>query len=317
MKKASIFLTLFALTLIVSEGASAQEKRSKKSTDHDSLTVLAYNIFMRPTLLFKDKQMARAKHIVKRLNNSYDVLVLSEVFDDQVRAYIVQNMTAYPYKSRILGRSYTVGETKRRPQLKNGRINGGVLILSRYPIVKEKHRIYSSSLFPDSLSAKGVLQVSIKKKSRLYHIFGTHLQAGKKSSGGPKVRYNQVKDILALIEEGQFSKRDGVIVAGDLNMNLFSQVKRAGTETEAQRMLRSLSMLAPKVRPFQGRAITRLIDYVLVSSKHRAPSKQSLEKLVYFGPIDGESYPLSDHPAVLGRFRFPRGTPSKKTKRLY
>ncbi|MDF1664295.1 MAG: hypothetical protein P1V97_21185, partial [Planctomycetota bacterium] len=61
--------------------------------------------------------------------------------------------------------------------------------------------------------------------------------------------------------------------------------------------------------------VTHLIDYVLSSAKHRQPSKASLEKLLFYGEIDGQSHPLSDHPAVLARLEFPK-TLSKK-KRLY
>ncbi|MDF1667560.1 MAG: sphingomyelin phosphodiesterase, partial [Planctomycetota bacterium] len=248
MRKAMVFMGVLSLALLSSGAVIAQDEEDAAGGKRDTLSVLAYNIYMRPTLLFKDKQMERAKHIVKRLNKTHDVIVFSEAFDDKVRAYLVKNMTGYPYKSRVLGRRATVGKQKRLPNLKNGQINGGVLILSRYPIVKEVHKIYSASLFPDSLAAKGVLQASIKKNGRLYHIFGTHLQAGMKSSGGSEVRFKQVQDIQSLIAKGGFSEDDAVIVAGDLNMNLFSRKMRAGKETEAQRMLKALSMVVAPLK---------------------------------------------------------------------
>lgn len=317
MKKAMIVLGLMTALLIAPEPVIAQDKAETKTGHRETLTVLAYNIYMRPTLLFKDKQMERAKHIVQRLSDSHDVIVFSEAFDDKVRAYLVKNIKGYPYKSRILGRQETIGKQKRLPNLKNGQINGGVLILSRYPIVKERHKIYRASLFPDSLAAKGVLQVSIKKNDRLYHIFGTHLQAGKRSSGGPETRFKQVQDIQSLIAQGDFSKDDVVIVAGDLNMDLFSSQKVAGNKTEAQRMLKTLSQSTPPLKTFESRPVKHLIDYVLCSTKHRRPSIESLEKLLFYGEIDGKAHPLSDHPAVLARFEFPKAERRSKKKRLY
>jgi endonuclease/exonuclease/phosphatase family metal-dependent hydrolase len=243
------------------------------------------------------------------------VIVFSEAFDDKVRQYLLANLPGYPHRSRILGQASTVEKkTRMLPAVKNGQINGGVLIVSKWPIIKERHKIYKATAFPDSLSAKGVLGVTVEMKGRRFHVFGTHLQAGKrgkKNSRGPDIRFRQVQDIQKLITKWQIPQAEPVFVAGDLNMNKFSTKKVSGDLTEYQRMMKTLGMTLPALSGDER----QLIDYVLYSKHHKAPKAASLRKHTFFAIIDKKKSALSDHPAVHGIFHF---EPIKsRKKKLY
>jgi hypothetical protein len=54
---------------------------------------------------------------------------------------------------------------------------GGLLVLSRFPIVQTSFVGYSAGYQIDKIVEKGCLHVLIKKEESFLHIFDTHLQA--------------------------------------------------------------------------------------------------------------------------------------------
>jgi sphingomyelin phosphodiesterase len=56
--------------------------------------------------------------------------------------------------------------------------DGGLLTLSKYPIIEEHFVAYNKSAFSDSISYKGVLYTMIELPNQSYlHLFNTHLNA--------------------------------------------------------------------------------------------------------------------------------------------
>lgn len=118
------------------------------------LNVLSYNVYMRPTSLFANGQMIRAGLIPDQIPG-YDVVVFQEAFDDDTRAQLLRGMTAkgYPYHTDILG-------TDRGTEQ-----DGGVIIVSRWPIVLQKQRLFGDVCSDWDCSAdKGVLYAKIDKQ---------------------------------------------------------------------------------------------------------------------------------------------------------
>lgn len=65
--------------------------------------------------------------------------------------------------------------TSEAPSLfSNCLIDGGLLILSRFPIVKSEFRAYKFGIGSDALSKKGCLYALININGRYLHLFETH-----------------------------------------------------------------------------------------------------------------------------------------------
>jgi len=55
--------------------------------------------------------------------------------------------------------------------------DGGLLILSRFPILEVEFRPFDYGVLADAISYKGVLYAKIEVDGRLLHLFTTHTQA--------------------------------------------------------------------------------------------------------------------------------------------
>ena len=78
----------------------------------------------------------------------------------------------YPYATSIL----------HDPDPFTSLLNGGVMIVSKWPIVREAQHIYRDAChYSDCLAAKGVKYARVNKTignlSKIFNIFATHMQA--------------------------------------------------------------------------------------------------------------------------------------------
>ncbi len=289
----------------------------------NELTVLAYNVWLRPGY-FLDGQAARAKLLPRELLR-HDVLVLSETFAASSRLLFEALAPHYPYQSGVLG----------KPRLTDGPMrvgNGGVTILSRWPVVARDERHFHGCLRgPDAYADKGVLYACIRKLGRRYHLFGSHTQAPPESPF--RVVYRWVRrDADAIYRDlrlqqfamiGRFIKQvappadEPVVIAGDLNTDML------GAPDEYAQMLELLDAKLPEER--WGRPATwepgenplcggrdEWLDYVLWSRSHLQPRAAELEVRAIRSPFHWRRLPggrryhdLSDHHAVWARLEYP------------
>jgi hypothetical protein len=123
-----------------------QREYEVPSTDPSALSLLAYNIYMRPTSLFKNGQAERAGLLPPKLRG-YDVIVFSEAFDDDCRADLVGGLRPwYPYDTGVLGSDRFAEQ------------DGGVIIVSHWPIEEVDERLFGDVTSGDDAWAdKGAL----------------------------------------------------------------------------------------------------------------------------------------------------------------
>ncbi|MGB3534218.1 MAG: endonuclease/exonuclease/phosphatase family protein [Microcoleaceae cyanobacterium] len=142
-----------------------------------TLDVLSYNIYMRPRFLFFDGQEIQADLLPNKIQG-YDVIIFQEAFDDRVRNNLPNRLNnEYPYKTKILGSD------------KGIRQDGGVIMVSQWPIKAQYQRLFSNiCAAEDCLADKGVLYAQINKQGQIYHLFGTHIQSGRNKK--PSVNSN-------------------------------------------------------------------------------------------------------------------------------
>lgn len=275
------------------------------------LNVLAWNVYMRPTGVFWNGQSERADLIPAKVRG-YDVLVFSETFDGDSRAHFRRALlTEYPHMTRILSRRDVVQD------------DGGVIILSKWPIEDQDQQVFSrSSLLTrlrycagsDCAAEKGVVYAKINKNGKMYHVFGTHTQADGEYRD---IRTRQFQMIREFVRRQGIPAEEPVIIAGDMNVNRLSR------GDEYREMLRTLNAIQPPRtgHPYSyHRSVNDMADgdggadydYVLYSRDHVAPTS-SFNEVRVLRPDDewqghrlqGSRWDLSDHFPVYGYFNFP------------
>jgi endonuclease/exonuclease/phosphatase family metal-dependent hydrolase len=288
----------------------------------DTFDVLSYNIYMRP--FFLDGQRVRAEYLVAQLAG-YDAIVFQEAYDDRIRDLLLEGLAQeYPFRTRILGHDAGFEQ------------DGGVIIISRWPIVREAQRVFtadrsSTNRCPgpdccedsDCYADKGVVYARINKAGRCYHLFGTHVQAGTENW---KLRNEQFKVISDFVASRRVARGAPVIIAGDLNVDRRDRARFADMQDLLAAVQPPLQPTAPRTRggiyTFDGlrndlndhEDVRRYVDYALYSIEHLMPISaynqvriiRAPEAWRYFFWQNGQR-DLSDHYAVLGHFVYARG----------
>ncbi|MDE0202735.1 MAG: hypothetical protein OXK73_09910, partial [Rhodospirillaceae bacterium] len=202
-----------ALTLALTGGGAAAERqcegpginhRPSPATSDDVLSVIAYNVYLLPSYVrnipFMSERFALAQEeraaLIPRFLAPYDVVILSEAYDDGARATLLAGLRAqgFRYATRILGTAcraasscekgvvYEQPLTDDAPRGGEGDTwfgeDGGVLIASRHPIGVAKELVYADCVERDCSAAKGFVYARIDKGSARYHVIGTHAQFG-------------------------------------------------------------------------------------------------------------------------------------------
>lgn len=286
----------------------AQVSMNIESPPSVQFDVLSYNVYMRPTTLFRNGQKIRAGLLTGQLSD-YDAIVFQEAFDDEARGLLILGLAGeYPYRTRILGADVGLEQ------------DGGVIILSKWPIVREDQRVFPNCAGDDCRAQKGVVYALINKSGRCHHVFGTHAQAEDRHW---ELRNDQFRVIKDFITSQHIRSNEPVIIAGDMNVDRYDQVRfdeMLGTLTAKQPpLISTVPSRAGPIYTYDGPGndlnddedMQRYFDYVLYSVEHLQPVNSVNRVLIKRSPAQWREYfwesshwDLSDHYAVLGRFRF-------------
>lgn len=254
--------------------------------------VLTFNTALLPEPVSYSLPTVRAAAMAPYLGG-YDALVLQEAFIDSWRERIIEELAAsYPYRGELVGRDGAGGFALRQ--------DGGIVILSRWPIVRQATLLFGTTCSgTDCLADKGVAYVAVRKGGRTYHVFGTHAQStyGRDAKAVRAAQLDLFSDFVA--EQG-IPTDEAVLLAGDFNVD--------AATPELGSMLRGLGASWPPVVGSvkatwdpegnvwaDGRR--HWLDYVLVADGYGAPVA-AWNRAVPL--VAGDLY-LSDHYAVWGR----------------
>ncbi len=175
------------------------------SNSADELKVLSYIIYALPMVASKISE--RLAELPNHLNG-YDVILLQEVFSSSRTSMLNQLAQQYPYQTHVpVGSGYNLYDS-------------GVLVLSRYPIVKTAEMIYPDCTGTDCFADKGVIYAEIIKNGKAYHVTSTHT-ASFDTDEARALRQVQFKQIRQLINQQNIPSFDAVLMGGDFNVNKF------------------------------------------------------------------------------------------------
>jgi endonuclease/exonuclease/phosphatase family metal-dependent hydrolase len=139
-----------------------------------SVSFLSLNLFLRPPFVktnSSDYKDARTDYFITSVLGSHDVYCLQEVFG-----------ALSSRKSRIIKAAMAKGylhitESPSPSFFSSYLIDGGLLILSRFPILDSQFRTYSVREQPDSLSQKGLLYCKLLVHGAFINVITTHTQS--------------------------------------------------------------------------------------------------------------------------------------------
>ncbi|HRI28322.1 MAG TPA: sphingomyelin phosphodiesterase [Chitinophagales bacterium] len=262
-----------------------------------TLNVLTYNVYMLPPPLAFTHQKKRAALLPAYLHG-YDAIILNEVFYNAARKILLKGLAAeYPYQTKVL-------DKKGRP------VNGGVVIVSRWPIEKTDQYIYTLCASEDCYAAKGVMYAQINKLGKKYHLFGTHAQADDK----PKyiaIRKTQMEEMSRFVLSKNIPPDEPTLIGGDLNVE-----KLRNNLNEYCFMLDVLKVTEPTYGNLNFTCHGNLnyytytppvyLDYILPLNTALKPLLATNEVRILRTLDDNlwNIFDLSDHFSVYGRFVF-------------
>ncbi|MFD9410057.1 sphingomyelin phosphodiesterase [Streptomyces sp. NPDC059989] len=203
-----------ATTAVASESASAPR-----------LSVLSYNVFLMSKNLYPNwGQDHRAAEIPKAsFYQGHDVVVLQEAFDNAASDALKTNSAnRYPYQTPVVGRSKSGWDATGGAYSSTTPEDGGVTILSKWPIVRKEQVVYKDACGADWWSNKGFAYVVLDVNGTKVHVVGTHAQSTDPGCGAgeaAEMRARQFRAIDAFLDGKNIPASEQVIVAGDMNVD--------------------------------------------------------------------------------------------------
>ncbi|MDC5705429.1 sphingomyelin phosphodiesterase [Vibrio europaeus] len=244
-----------------------QKVEEQVENDDSTLKMMTYNIWALPVI---------ASHIGDRYDlipeyvKGYDVLALQEVFASGRDAFLRELAKEYPYQTKMLDKEGI------------NIYDGGVMIVSRYPIVNQAQYVFPDCTGTDCFADKGVNYAEVIKGGKAYHVFATHT-ASFDTDTARDYRQRQFKQMRQLATSLNIPKTDTVVYSGDFNVN---KLKFPG---DYQQMIANLSAIEPtysgytastfdpRINDFAGEAMSggenvEYLDYVMVSNEYQVKS---------------------------------------------
>jgi endonuclease/exonuclease/phosphatase family metal-dependent hydrolase len=166
------------------------------------------NVFCRPSMLWKDGQVERARLLPAAIvaswdKQSMDVVVLHEVFDAACQKIFEEEFKARGYLHVI-------------KEIPGVFVGSGTMIFSRVPISNVRHTRYNKSSGVERLASKGVIccRLHFPGSTRCVVLAATHMSAWQGDRQAQRAQLNSfVCDYCKCLEQ----KKTIVVIVGDLN----------------------------------------------------------------------------------------------------
>ncbi|KAF9971597.1 hypothetical protein BGZ73_005441 [Actinomortierella ambigua] len=192
--------------------------RSVEAVDK-SLSILSLNLYLLPA--FDLGQGIRAQRIAEAsFTKGHDVVVFQECFEYTACSTVVNGLKhEYPFYTNVIGNGDVGTALNSWDSSNSGGLesllkvaNGGVRIMSKWPIIEKHQHFYKEGCGSDALAKKGFAYVKLSIEGSMVHIIGTHAQSTDSARSAPnKIPANQL-----------------VVLAGDFNVDRYSSDREYG-----------------------------------------------------------------------------------------
>ncbi|MBT3073025.1 MULTISPECIES: sphingomyelin phosphodiesterase [Streptomyces] len=239
-------VALTAALAAVPMAVNAPSATAATTADTPSLRVLSYNAFLFSKTLHPNwGQDHRAAEIPKTsFFRGNDVVVIQEAFDNGASDALLRNSAAqYPYQTPVVGRSKSGWDATGGSYSATTPEDGGVTILSKWPIVRKEQYVYKDACGADWWSNKGFAYVVLNVNGARVHVVGTHAQStdpGCSAGEAATMRSRQFKALDAFLDAKKIPASEQVVVAGDFNVD--------GHSAEYASFLKDADLVAPDTR---------------------------------------------------------------------
>jgi sphingomyelin phosphodiesterase len=189
------------------------------------LRVLTYNAFLFSKSMYPNwGQDHRAAAIpAAPFFQGNDVVVLQEAFDNSSSEALLQNAAGqYPYRTPVMGRSKDGWDATGGSYSSTTPEDGGVAVLSKWPIVRKEQYVYKDACGADWWSNKGFVYAVLDVNGVLVHVVGTHAQStdpGCDAGEAARMRSRQFRAMDAFLDAKNIPASEQVVVAGDFNVD--------------------------------------------------------------------------------------------------
>ncbi|MYT89557.1 sphingomyelin phosphodiesterase [Streptomyces sp. SID8359] len=239
-------MALTAALAAVPMAVNAPSATAATTTDTPSLRVLSYNAFLFSKTLYPNwGQDHRAAEIPKTsFFRGNDVVVIQEAFDNGASDALLRNSAAqYPYQTPVVGRSKSGWDATGGSYSATTPEDGGVTILSKWPIVRKEQYVYKDACGADWWSNKGFAYAVLNVNGARVHVVGTHAQStdpGCSAGEAATMRSRQFRALDAFLDAKKIPASEQVVVAGDFNVD--------GHSAEYASFLKDADLVAPDTR---------------------------------------------------------------------
>ncbi|MFF6906659.1 sphingomyelin phosphodiesterase [Streptomyces sp. NPDC012389] len=218
-------VALSAALAAVPLAMNAPQATAATTADTPSLRVLSYNTFIFSKTLHPNwGQDHRAAEIPKTsFFRGNDVVVIQEAFDNGASDALLRNSAAqYPYQTPVVGRSKSGWDATSGSYSATTPEDGGVTILSKWPIIRKEQYVFKDACGGDWWSNKGFAYTVLNVNGTRVHVVGTHAQStdpGCSAGEAARMRSLQFKAMDAFLDAKKIPASEQVIVAGDFNVD--------------------------------------------------------------------------------------------------
>ncbi|UQA91821.1 sphingomyelin phosphodiesterase [Streptomyces halobius] len=217
-RTAAIATALAAVTL-------AAASPTASAADTPRLKVLTYNAFLMSKNLYPNwGQDHRAQAIpAADFFQGKDVVVLQEAFDNSSSDALKSDAAAqYPHQTPVVGRSKDGWDATGGAYSSVTPEDGGVTLLSKWPILRKEQYIYQDACGADSYANKGFVYAVLDVNGTKVHTVGTHAQStdsGCAAGEAAADRAKQLTEMDSFLDAKNIPADEQVMVAGDLNID--------------------------------------------------------------------------------------------------
>ncbi|MFC6066231.1 sphingomyelin phosphodiesterase [Streptomyces ochraceiscleroticus] len=223
--RAAVLATAIAVASSPLLTAATATAAPAAAADTPALKVLTYNAFLFSKTLYPNwGQDHRAKEIpAADFFRGQDVVVLQEAFDNSSSDALKANAAAaYPYQTPVVGRGKDGWDATGGAYSSLTPEDGGVTLLSKWPVLRKEQYVYKDACGSDSYSNKGFVYAVLNVNGTKVHVVGTHTQStdpGCAAGEAATTRAKQFTEMDAFLDAKNIPADEEVMVAGDFNVD--------------------------------------------------------------------------------------------------